>query len=82
MPEKVVVEVAANLGNVGDDVNVLISSVNRELLILQAAQLFNGLSAAAPGSTYLLNISYTSPDPHTAQLVVNAGVTSSMRLSE
>jgi capsular exopolysaccharide synthesis family protein len=46
--------------------NVVLNIAARQLH-LQAAQLFNGLSAAAPGSTYLLNISYTSPDPRTAQ---------------
>jgi polysaccharide biosynthesis transport protein len=46
--------------------NVVLTIAARALH-LPTDQLLNGLSVASPGSTYLLNIAYSSPNRHTAQ---------------
>jgi polysaccharide biosynthesis transport protein len=46
--------------------NVVLTIAARALH-LPTDQLFNGLSVTSPGSTYLLNIAYSSPNGYTAQ---------------
>ena len=46
--------------------NVVLTIAARTLKV-PVGQLSNGLAVTSPGSTYLLNIAYSSPDKHTAQ---------------
>src|SRR5207253_4067231 len=42
-------------------------TIASHILHVPTGELFNGLSGSSPGSTYLLNIAYTSPNKYTAQ---------------
>jgi len=57
-------DMATEKGIVSSNVVLTIAA---HTLKVPVAQLLNGLSAASPGSTYLLNIAYSNPSKYTAQ---------------